>query len=95
MSDPASELRYSIERGAFVLAGEIWTQWTQKLESAISSGTLDPAEWQKAIDLYRWSRSVLLAERAHLLDRLNKLQIAGAYRQASISRGGILLCSRM
>lgn len=95
MSDAASELRYSIERGEFLRAGEIWRRWTKELELAMAARTLDPAEWQNAVDLYRWSRNVLVAERAHLLHRLNKLQVASAYRPASVSCDGTLLRSRL
>jgi len=95
MHEPAVELRYSIERGAFVRAGEIWAEWTKELARQIDAGTLDEAEWQSATELYQWSRNVLLAERAHLLHRLNKIHVAGAYGKAAAACEGTLLRSRL
>jgi hypothetical protein len=95
MRNYASELRYAIERGAFAGAREIWEQWARELELGMAAGTIDPAEWESAADLCRWSRNVLLAERAHLLHRLNKLHVASAYQKPSASPDGTLLRSRL
>jgi hypothetical protein len=79
MADRALQVRSAIERGEFERAGALWEEWSSELAGAMQAGTLDADEWARAQDLYRWSRSVLMAERAHLLHRLNKLHVAGAY----------------
>jgi hypothetical protein len=53
----------------------------------MQAGRLDPDEWARAKELYQWSRNVLVAERAHLLHRLNKLYVAGAYGPAPTTGG--------
>jgi len=80
MPDPSSELRSAVERGEFAYARELWERWFAELERQAKTGALDPAEWERAAALYRWSRGVLQAERAHLLHHLNTLHAAGAYR---------------
>ncbi len=79
MPDAADQLRYAIERGDFARAGALWEEWSAELARRITAGTLDPAEWSRAQELLRWSRNLLLAERAHLQIRLNTLHAAGAY----------------
>lgn len=79
MLDSASQVRSAIERGEFERAGVLWEEWSAELAGAMRAGTLDPEEWARAKELYQWSRNVLVAERAHLLHRLNKLYVAGAY----------------
>lgn len=71
MPDPAKEIRTAIERGDFARAGAAWEEWT--------AGTLSREEWARAQELYRWSRNVLLAEKAHLLFQQNQLHAASAY----------------
>ncbi|HXA48689.1 MAG TPA: hypothetical protein VNV86_00225 [Candidatus Acidoferrum sp.] len=80
-------MRSAIERGEFARAGVLWEEWSAELSSAMLAGTLDPDEWAQAQELYRWSRNVLVTERAHLLHRLNKLHVAGAYGPTA-SAGG-------
>ena len=71
MPDPAKEIRVAIERGEFARAGGIWEAWT--------SGSLTREEWVQAQELYRWSRNLLLSEKAHLLHQQNNLHAAAAY----------------
>jgi hypothetical protein len=87
MPDSASQVRFAIERGEFGRAGALWEQWSQELAQDMANGTLDPADWARARELYHWSRNVLVAERAHLLHRLNKLHVAGAY--GPVPAGGV------
>jgi len=79
MADTADEIRYAIERAEYERAQVLWEQWSAELAGHLAAGTLDPAEWARAGELFRWSRSLLLAERAHLQVRLNTLHAAGAY----------------
>ena len=71
MPDPAKAIRAAIEQGDFARAGAVWEEWT--------AGALSPEEWGWAQELYRWSRNVLLAEKAHLLFQQNQLHAASVY----------------
>jgi hypothetical protein len=71
MPDPAKEIRAAIERGDFARARGVWEAWT--------AGTLTREEWARAQELYRWSRNILLSEKAHLLHQQNNLHAAAAY----------------
>src|SRR5258708_30655443 len=79
MLDTGSQVRSAIERGEFARAGVLWEEWSAELSGAMLAGTLDPDEWARAQELYRWSRNVLVAARTRLLHRLNQLHVAGAY----------------
>ena len=94
MSDPAGQIRYAIERGEFVRALELWQQWSAGLTVQIQAGTLDPAEWARAGEIYHWSRNVLLGERAHLLERLNTAHAAGAYGPPTVATDPTLIRGR-
>jgi hypothetical protein len=94
MADRALQVRSAVERGEFARAGVLWEEWSAELASAMQAGTLDADEWARAQELYRWSRSVLVAERAHLLHRLNKLYVAGAYGPPTSPGGATLVQGR-
>jgi hypothetical protein len=79
MPDPADQIRNAIERGEYGRAGTLWQEWSGSMAPRISAGTLDPKEWARASELYRWSRNLLIAERTHLLASLNTVHAAAAY----------------
>ena len=91
MPDPAAELRYAIERGEYARAANLWSAWTSELARRREGHAADSAEWERYREAYGWARGVLLAERAHLLDRINTLHAAGAYGAAPVIRAASLV----
>ena len=94
MPDAAAQLRYAIERGDYARASALWEQWSAELARHIAAGTLDPVEWSRAQELLRWSRNLLIAERAHLQIRLNTLHAVGAYGSPRSASGAPLAQGR-
>jgi hypothetical protein len=75
-------IRLAIGAGDYTLAASLWQEWVAELHA---SGDL--VDFRAAAQLAKWSREVLLCARAHTVDRLNALYVAGEYGNA-LSRGG-------
>lgn len=82
---PAMEaIRRGITRGDWAGSTGRWEGLARELEKRLRAGRLSPAEWSEVVQLYSWSRKVLLCARAQALDRLNEIHAAGAYRQTRL-----------
>jgi hypothetical protein len=93
MAEHAARIRHAVERGEFREAASLWEEWSAILAQSMSQHVLDPAEWERAKELYHWSRTVIICERTHLLHRLNTLHAAGAYAAANPVRNSNLIRS--
>ena len=70
----SESIRRAIAAGDYRLAASLWEQWAAELRACGSA-----ADCRAAAELVEWSRDVLLCARAHAVDRLNALHVAGAY----------------
>lgn len=77
-------IRRAIEAGDYSLAASLWQEWAGELRAAGSAG--DAADCRAAAELVEWSRNVLLCARAHTVDSLHALHVAGTYG-STLSRG--------
>ena len=93
MAEHAARIRQAVERGEFREAASLWEDWSAVLAQSMSEQTLDPAQWERAKELYHWSRTVMVCERTHLLHRLNTLHAAGAYAAPNSVRKSSLIRS--
>jgi hypothetical protein len=79
MPEATDRIRHAIARGEFAGAEVLWEDLSRQMRERIASGAAGEAEREALVELYDWSRNVLLCERARILDRLNTLHAAGAY----------------
>jgi len=90
MPEFASRVRQAIERGQYGRAAALWNEWSAELARRTRTG-IPAGEWERYRATYQWGRSVLLAARAHLLERINTAHAASAYGQRAEWRSGSLL----
>jgi hypothetical protein len=83
---PFDSVRQAINCGEFPRAQQLWQDCVADLTEELNTGTLTGARVKEVDELVKWSRNVVLSERAHLLDQLNRLHVAGEYEQPAPAR---------
>ena len=76
---PLEPIRQAVISGEFGRAQLLWDQCAAGLAEELSIGCLSEARLSEVRELVEWSRIVVLCERAHLLDQINSLHVAGEY----------------
>jgi hypothetical protein len=76
---PLEPIRQAVNCGEFSRAQFLWQECAAALAEDLSRGCFTEARLSEVRELVEWSRTVVLCARAHLLDRLNSLHIAGEY----------------
>jgi hypothetical protein len=71
----AEAVRAAIAGGDYVYAQGLWNEYV----TAVTAGGLSEPALAEAAELMEWSRHVLLCARAHAVERLRALHVAGAY----------------
>ena len=71
----AEEVRAAVAGGDYVYAQGVWNQYA----AGLTAGGLSESALAEAAELMEWSRHVLLCARAHAVERLRALHVAGAY----------------
>ena len=67
-------IRQAVSSGEFERANLLWNDAAAGLSLELSNACLSAERLQEVRELVEWSRTVVLCERTHLLDQLNKLQ---------------------
>jgi hypothetical protein len=76
---PLEPIRQAVISGEFDRAQLLWSQCVAGLAGELSDGSLNEARLKEVRELVEWSRVVVLCARAHLLNQINSLHIAGEY----------------
>ncbi len=80
---PLESVRHAINSGEFDRAQLLWNQCAAGLAEELSSRCLSATRLEEVRELVEWSRTVVLCERAHLQNKLNRMQselrVAGEY----------------
>jgi hypothetical protein len=76
---PLEPIRQAVNSGEFERAQLLWSQCVAGMSDELSAGTLCAARLSEVRELVEWSRVVILCARAHLLDQINSLHVAGEY----------------
>jgi hypothetical protein len=76
---PLEAIRQAVNSGEFSRAQRLWKECAAALAEELSRGCLTEARLWEVGELVEWSRTVVLCARAHMLDRLNSLHVAGEY----------------
>ena len=76
---PLEPIRQAVNSGEFDRAQLLWNQCAAGLAEELRTGCLSAARLSEVRELVEWSRIVVLCARAHLLDQLNSLHVAGEY----------------
>ncbi len=82
---PLESIRHAVNSGEFERARFLWNQCAAGLAEELSNRCLSPARLEELRELVEWSRTVVMCERAHLQNKLNRMQselrVAGEYGQ--------------
>ncbi len=78
-------IRLAIASGEFELALRLWNDYAEGLAAALNEGRLSGDRLREVGEIVEWTRSVVLATRAHLSAQLNSLRVAEGYEPASSS----------
>jgi hypothetical protein len=80
---PLESVRHAINSGEFDRAQLLWNQCAAELAEELSNRCLSAARLAEVREFVEWSRTVVLCERAHLQNKLNRmkseLRVAGEY----------------
>ena len=80
---PLESVRHAVNSGEYDRAQLLWNQCAARLAEELSNRCLSAARLAEVRELVEWSRTVVLCERAHLRNRLNRMQselhVAGEY----------------
>jgi hypothetical protein len=80
---PLESVRHAVNSGEYGRAQLLWNQCAAGLAEELSSRRLSAARLAKVRELVEWSRTAVLCERAHLQNKLNRMQselrVAGEY----------------
>ncbi len=76
---PLEPIRQAVNSGEFERAQLLWSQCVAGLAEDLRSGSLNETRLKEVRELVEWSRVVILCARAHLLDQINSLHVAGEY----------------
>jgi hypothetical protein len=71
---PLESVRHAINSGEFDRALLLWSQCAAGLDAELSTRRLSVARLAEVRELVEWSRTVVLCERAHLQNKLNRMQ---------------------
>ena len=75
MQPPSLEsIRHAVNSGEFDRAQLLWNECAAGLAEELSNRCLSAARLAEVRELVEWSRTVVLCERAHLRNKLNRLQ---------------------
>jgi hypothetical protein len=76
---PLEPIRQAVDSGEFERAQLLWNQCAAGMAEDLGRGSLDEARLKEVRALVEWSRVVILCARAHLLNEINSLHVAGEY----------------
>jgi hypothetical protein len=71
---PLESVRHAVNSGEFDRAQLLWNQCAAALSEELSNRSLSAARLAEVRELVEWSRTVVLCERAHLQNELNRMQ---------------------
>jgi hypothetical protein len=71
---PLEPIRQAVSAGEFGRAQLLWNQCAARLAEELSGKSLAEARLSEVRELVEWSRIVVLCERAHMVDQLNRLR---------------------
>jgi hypothetical protein len=83
---PLEPIRQAVNSGEFDRAQLLWNECAAGLEEELNHGCLSEARLREVRELVEWSRTVVLCERAHLMNQLNSLHVAGEYELPAAAR---------
>jgi hypothetical protein len=84
---PLETIRQAVNSGEFGRAQILWKECAAGLAEELSKGCLSEGRLSEVRELVEWSRTVVLCERARLLNKLNHLHVAGEYEVPTATRG--------
>jgi hypothetical protein len=99
MPQPSLEaIRQAVNSGEFARAQLLWNEYASGLAGEFNGGRLSEAGLAEVREFVEWSRTVVLCERAHLQDQLNRLQRelyrAGEYGMPAPPDGPCIVAAR-
>ena len=94
---PLESIRRAVSSGEYDRAQLLWNQCAAGLAEELSGRCLSAARLAEVRELVDWSRTVVLCERAHLQNKLNRMQselrVTGEYGMPAFPRSPRILAA--
>ena len=76
-------IRQAVSCGDYDRARSLWNEYAAGISAELILGTLSESRLSEMGELLAWARLTVSAARAHMLDQLNTVHVAGEYEVAA------------